>query len=99
MFDGDESLRPPRERVETGVGRDRVEPRAELASALEPAQPAPCKEKRVLKGILRVVVRPEHAVAMSMQLGAVWFDEPAERFLIAQLSSVAQLALLPVRPR
>ena len=51
------ALRAPRDHVERRVGRDLVEPRPHRAAALEPRQPAPRTQQRVLQRVLGVVHR------------------------------------------
>ena len=57
------------DQLETAVRRDPVEPRAQRAAALEAGQRAPCAQQRVLEGVVGVVDRAEHAVAVRVQLG------------------------------
>ena len=57
----------------------RVEPRAQRAAALEARQPAPGPQQGVLQGVLGVVDRAEHAVAVGVELAAVGLDEAADR--------------------
>jgi hypothetical protein len=74
-------LRPPRDEVERRVRRDPVQPRAQRAAALEAAEPAPRAQERLLQGILRVMDRSEHPVAVGVQLGPVRLDQPPELVL------------------
>jgi hypothetical protein len=78
VVDRKHPLRPFRDRVEAGVGRDRVEPGAEGASALEPSQRAPGPQQSFLKRVLGVVERAKHPVAMSVERRPVGLDQPAK---------------------
>ena len=84
---------PPLDRRQAGVGGDRVEPGAQRAPTLEAAQSAPSAEQGVLECVLRVVDRPEHPVAMCMELRSVRLDEAPEGLLVASASGLEQLAL------
>jgi hypothetical protein len=57
------TLGPARDRVETRVRHDPVEPGPERASSVEPRQSAPGAEQRIPAGVLGVVERAEHPVA------------------------------------
>ena len=69
--------------VDAGVGRDPVEPAAKRASPFEARQPPPGTQHRVLQGVLGVVERAEHAVAVRVKLGAMRLDEAAIGRLVA----------------
>ena len=77
---GKAAARPPR--VEADVGRDPVQPRAHRAPAGEPAEPAPRAQERLLKRVLGVVERPEHPVAVRVELPAVGVHDRAVRVLV-----------------
>ena len=88
-------LRPaPGDQVEAGVGGDPVEPGPERRPALEglPAPPGP--EERLLHGVLGVLERPEHPVAVDVQLTAVALGQVRERALV----DLAQHRSRPVPP-
>ena len=90
VVDREHELGPPLDEPQAGVGRDRVEPRAQRAAALEPRQPAPRAEQRLLQRVLGVLDRAEHPVAVGVQLGAVRRDEPLEGGLVAAARGVEQ---------
>ncbi len=79
VVDRQHPLRPPRDCVEAGVGRDPVEPGAERTSICEPGQPAPGTQQRLLQRVLGVVHRAEHAVAVGVQLSAIRLDQAGRR--------------------
>ena len=87
-------LGPPRDQVEAAVGGDRVEPRAERAAALEPGQPAPGAQRGVLEGVLGVLDRAEHPVAVRVELRAIRLEQAAEGRLVAVAGRGEQLLLL-----
>ena len=70
--------------LEARVGRDRVQPRAQRAALLEAGEPAPGAQQRLLDGVLGVVHRAEHAVAVRVQLAPVRLHQRAERVLVAR---------------
>ena len=77
--------RPPRalvERVEAGVRRDPVQPRANRRAALVRLAPAPRAQERLLDEVLGLLERPEQAVAVDVQLAAVRLDAGAEGLLV-----------------
>src|SRR6185436_16748624 len=77
--------RPPRalvERVEAGVRRDPVQPRANRCAALVRLAPAPRAQERLLDEVLGLLERPEQAVAVDVQLAAVRLDAGAEGLLV-----------------
>ena len=75
VFDRQHTLGPPRNRVQAGVRRDLVKPGAQRAAALEPGEPAPRADHRLLQCILGVLDRAEHPVAVSVQLAAMRLDQ------------------------
>ncbi len=83
VVDRQHPLGPPRDLVQAGVGGDRVEPRAQRAAALEPREPAPRAQQRLLQRVLGVVHRAQHPVAVGVQLAAVGLDQCGERALVA----------------
>ena len=91
-------LRPPLDRLQAGVGGDLVEPGTKRAAPLEPCQPAPGAQQRLLQGVLRVRDRAEHAVAVRVKLGAVGPDEPAVGILVTLTGGVEQLGLPQLAP-
>jgi hypothetical protein len=72
-----------RDRIETRVGRDPVEPRSHRDSCLATLPVLPCAQQGVLDGILGVLQRAEHAVAMDQQFTAVALRESVERRFVA----------------
>jgi hypothetical protein len=66
VVDRKHPLGPPRDQVQGRVRRDRVEPRSQRAAALEPGEGAPGAQQSVLQGVLGVVDRAEHAVAVGV---------------------------------
>jgi hypothetical protein len=72
------------ESVETGICRDSVEPRAKSRAPLEALPIPPRAQERLLHQILRVLQRPEQAVAMDLQLTPVPLDKGGERGLVAR---------------
>ena len=71
------------ERVEAAVGGDPVEPGAQRGAPLEPGEPAPGREQRLLDHVLGVLERAEDSVAVQLQLAAVRIGEGAEGLLVA----------------
>jgi hypothetical protein len=94
VVDRQHALRPPGDGVEAGVGGDPVEPAPKRAAALEPGQPPPGPQQGVLEGVLGVVNRAEHAVAVGVELGSVGLDQEAVGVLVAPASPLEQRALL-----
>jgi hypothetical protein len=71
--------RPPPEQVEADVRRDPVEPGPEQRIALERVASTPGPQQRLLDGILGLVKRGEHPVAVQVQFAPVplgQFGEP-----------------------
>ena len=94
---GEDALRPAGDHVEAGVRRDPVEPRPERASAFHPSEASPGPQERILEGVLGVVKRAEHPVAVSVKLGLVGLDEAAEGILVALAGRGEKLVLLENR--
>ena len=84
---------PPLGQPQRRVRRDPVEPRADRAAALEPRQPAPGAQQRVLQRVLGVLGRAEHPVAVRVELAPVRRDEPPVGVLVAGARRVEQLLL------
>ena len=80
--------------VEGGVGGDGVEPGANAAAALELVQPAPGAQQRVLHGVLGVLDRAEHPVAVGAQLALVHPGQLRERVLVAHPGVLEQRRLV-----
>ena len=91
VVDREQALVPALERVQAGVRRDPVEPGPERASPTELGQPAPRAQQRLLEDVLGVLERAEHPVAVSVELGSVLLDDPAERRLVAAPRSLEHL--------
>ena len=70
-------------RVEAPVGGDPVEPGAQRGASLEPAEALPGGQQRVLQGVLGVLERSEHPVAVHLQLPPVRLGQLAERVAVA----------------
>jgi hypothetical protein len=77
------------EQVQAGVGGDPVQPGPKRRPALEGLPPSPGAEERLLDGVLGVLERPEHPVAVHVQLPPVPLRQPRERRLV----DLAQTAL------
>ena len=90
VVDREHALGPPRDLIEAGVGRDRVEPRAQRAAALELRETAPGAKQRVLERVLGVVDRSQHPVAVGVQLATVGLDQTTERALVARARPLEQ---------
>ena len=84
-----------REQVQAGVGGDPVEPGPERRASLEGLAPAPGAQEGLLHGVLGVLERPEHPVAVHVQLAPVSLSQPRERRLV----DVAQGGSRPDRSR
>ncbi len=67
------------QRVETPVGGDPVQPRADRGPSLEPGEALPGGEQRVLEGVLGVLDRSEHPVAVHLELSTVRLGQLSER--------------------
>ena len=68
----------PLELGQADVRRDPVQPRAGGVVRPQPGQAAPGPHERFLEGIVGVVHRAEHPVAMRVELGPVLLDEIPE---------------------
>jgi len=64
---------------EARVGRDAIEPGARRRAPLESLKPAPRAQKRLLSGVLRVVQRAKHPIAVEQDLSPVALGELVER--------------------
>ena len=85
VVDRQHALRAAGDRVQAGVGRDPVQPRARRAAALEAVEPAPRTQQRVLQRVLGVLDGAEHPVAVRLQLAAMRLDEaPVGRFVVGE---------------
>ena len=71
-------------RIQAARGDHPVQPGPDRGAFLEAAQPLPGRQQRVLQGILGVVDRPQHPVAVHLQLSLVRADKLAERLPIAR---------------
>ena len=67
---------------------DPVEPRSQRAATLEAVEATPRTEQRVLERVVGVVDRPEHPVAVRVQVTAMWLHEATERVGIAGMRRV-----------
>ncbi len=75
------------ERVQAGVGRDPVQPRAQRRAARVGLARAPRAQERLLREVLGLLEGAEHPVAVDLQLAAVALDERREGGLVGQLES------------
>ena len=66
------------EHVEAHVRRDAIEPGTEQRAAVERVAAAPRAQERLLHGVLRLVERGEHPVAVDVQLAPVALGEARE---------------------
>src|SRR5262249_29651769 len=73
--------------VEAAVGCDPIQPRAYRRPGFEPGDVLPGGEERLLDGVLSVLGRAEHAVAVQLQLTPVSLDQPGECIGVAGLRS------------
>ncbi len=75
QLDRQRATPPPLEHVLTDVGRDAVQPGTQTTSirgkVLETLTPPPSAKQRVLHGVLSVVRRREHSVAVPRQLAPI----------------------------
>jgi hypothetical protein len=90
-IDGQDLLRPSRDRVQADVRRDPVEPGTERAATLELGQAAPRPQEGFLQGVLGVLQGAEHAIAVRVELCVVLPDDVTEGVLVARASCVQQL--------
>ena len=72
-----------RTRVQAAVGGDPVEPGADRGASLEPSEALPGGQQRLLQGVLGVLERAEHPVAVHLQLSTVGLGQLAERVAVA----------------
>ncbi len=72
----------PSDRVQAGVGGDRVEPGAQGAAALEALDRAPGAKHRLLKSVLGIVEGTEHPVAVSAEFTPVGLHDQLESALV-----------------
>jgi hypothetical protein len=77
--------------VQAAVGGDPVEPGAQRRALLERVQRAPGREQRVLHGVLGILERAEHPVAVELQLRTVGLDQLAEGVLVACAGSAERV--------
>ena len=70
------------EQIQAGVGGDAVHPRPERRAPLEGVPPPPGTQERLLHGVLGVLERPQHPVAVHVQLPPVPLRQPRERRLV-----------------
>src|SRR5262249_14202631 len=68
----------PADRVEAHVGRDLVQPGPELRVTLEPLPAPPRPQVRLLHGVLGLVERRQHPVAVHVELAPVPFGPRLE---------------------
>src|SRR5258708_7739633 len=89
--------------VETRVGRDAVEPGPNHGSSFEAGPPLPCSKQRLLHQVLRLIERPEHAIAVQVKLFPIRLGESGESGLISRdrrlpLIRVADSQKVPAAP-
>ena len=80
--------------VETGVGRDPVQPGAKRAGATvtEARAPAPGAQEGLLDDVLGVLERAQHPVAVDLKLAPVAVERRGERGLVARRGAVVAWA-------
>src|SRR6266545_4573682 len=98
VVDRQHALGPPLDRLQAGVGGDLVEPGPQRAAALEPGQPPPGTQQRLLERVLGIRDRAEHSVAVGVKLSVVGTYEPAEGILVTLPGGLEQLALIGGQP-
>jgi hypothetical protein len=76
------------------VGRDRVQPRPQRAAGFETGERPPCPQQGFLHGVIGVVDRAEHLVAVRVQLAAVRFDERCVGPFVSVACRVEQLRFI-----
>lgn len=86
------------EQVQAGVGGDPIQPGPERGAPLEGLSPPPGTQERLLHGVLGVLERPEHPVAVHVQLPPVPLRQPRERRLVDH-AQIAHAQLLQPRFR
>ena len=99
VVERDQAFRPLLDQLEAGVRGDPVQPGTHRTASLEPRQPPPGADERLLQGVLGVVHRAKHAVAVRVQLAAVRRDEPVERALVVAAGGFEQVGFNTVHPR
>ena len=67
VVDREHSVGPSLDRLQAGVGGDRVEPGFERAAAFESGQRSPRAQQRFLERVLGVLHRAEHPIAVGVQ--------------------------------
>ena len=85
----------PVDLVEAGVGRDRVEPRAQRGATLKAAERPPRAQHHLLQGVLGVVIGAQHAPAMGVELGAIGLEQGGERMAVAGARRLDQRSASP----
>src|SRR2546427_13075842 len=76
------SFASARDRGETDVRGDGVQPGGELRARLVAVGAFPGAQHRLLERVVGVVERAEHPVAVEVERAAVWFDQERERLLV-----------------
>ena len=87
VVDRKNALGPPGDHVQTDIGRDPVEPRAGRAWPPNPARPRQAREA-FLQGVLGVLERAQHAVAVGVKPGLMALDDAAKGVLVAAANGV-----------
>jgi hypothetical protein len=80
-------LRTSRDSIETGVGRDAVQPRPEERTPFEGAPGLPRLEERVLDEVVGIIDRAEHPIAVDMERAPVALAQVGARVAIARTGS------------
>ena len=83
VLDGEQAARSLGRQPVARVRGDPVQPRSQRAASLEAVQAAPRAEQRILERIVGVLDRPEHPVAVRVQVTAMRLHEATERIGVA----------------
>lgn len=70
-------------RVEASVGGDPIEPSPQRGPPVEPAQPPPRGQQRLLQNVLGVLERAEHPVAVRLEFATVRRGQLTESVVVA----------------
>ena len=81
-IDREDPLGPALDQPQASVRGDRVEPGAQRAAALEPADRAPGAQHRLLHRVLGIVQGAEHPVGVRLELAAVGREQALEGVLV-----------------
>lgn len=93
IVDRQHALGAPFDHLQAHVGRDPEQPRTGSAAAFEPRQRPPRQQQRVLQGVLGVVHRTQHPVAVRKKPRAMRLDEVRKSSPVAGTSGRKQIVL------